>query len=157
MSIKSRHFGVDEFRCHSGERYPIGLEETRLQPLVTMLDIIRGAMNEPIVVICGYRTEAYNKALREASLKRNGGISGVAIKSQHTEGRAADIAPLRRDWHSIAILNDMIVQLYADGRIPMLGGLGFYPGQWVHVDTREKVNNKLVRWDGNGNGNGSDQ
>ncbi len=157
MSLISRHFSIDEFRCHSGERYPIEWEDNRLQELVTVLDTIRDTWSLPIVVVCGYRSLAYNKALREASIKRNGGTTGVALHSQHTEGRAADIAPFKRNLHNVGLLHDVIKQLHADGKIPSLGGLGYYPASWIHVDTRPRDNGHVIQWDGNGGGNGQDQ
>ena len=152
MSLISRHFSIDDFRCKDGTRYPIGWEDDRLQLLANMMDAIRDQMGEAIVVVCGYRTLAYNKALREESLRRNGGTSGVAIHSQHTEGRAADIRPLKANQVNIATLHDVTLQMYADGKIPELGGLGYYRGLWIHVDTRPKEDGQLVRWDGSGTG-----
>lgn len=154
MSAIARHFTVEDMRCRSGERYPVQWEDSRLQKLFNVMDAIRDSTGEPIVVVCGYRSLAYNKALREASLKRNGGTSGVAIHSQHTEGSAADIRPLKASRFNVDALLDTIMVLYSSGSIQDLGGVGYYPSQWIHIDTRDKPDGKLVRWDGNGGGDG---
>lgn len=154
MGARAKYFTVEDMRCRSGARYPVEWEATRLQRLFNVMDAIRDHIAEPLVVVCGYRTLGYNKALREASLKRNGGTSGVAIHSQHTEGMAADIRPLKVSRFNVDVLHDMTLQMYADGKIQDLGGLGYYPSQWIHIDIRDKPDGKLIRWDGNGGGDG---
>lgn len=157
MSLISRHFAIDEFRCHDGTRYPADWEDSRLQTLCNVLDAIRDAYGGPIIIVCGYRSIGYNKALRAESLRRNGGVSGVAINSQHTLGTAADITTEKRSMYTVGTLHDLIKQMYADGKIQDLGGLGYYPSSWCHVDIRPKVNGAITQWNGNGFGNGSDQ
>lgn len=74
--------------------------------------------NEPLEIICGYRSPQTNEKLRHQT-------SGVAKHSYHTLGQAADInikdIPLE-ELHRIAIsLN--------------AGGVGFYPHSgFIHVD-----------------------
>jgi uncharacterized protein YcbK (DUF882 family) len=150
--VKSRFFTVDEFRCHSGEPYPAAWVDDRLQALCNVLDAVRDAWDAPIIVVCGYRTAAYNAALAEASAKRNGGVSGVAQSSQHIQGRAADVRPQAPTVERVAELHAMVRRLYDSGRgLQLMGGLGLYPG-WIHVDVRAKVNGHLATWGGSGMG-----
>ena len=75
--------------------------------------------SEPFGIVSGYRSPATN-----AMLRRNG--SGVARRSLHLEGRAAD---LRLAGRNSAELRDA-------GRRLRLGGVGHYPRSgFVHVDT----------------------
>ena len=76
---------------------------------------------EPIMLICGYRTASTNESLR-----RRGG--GQAKASQHILGKAADLVfpdvPLK------TLRNSALVQEW--------GGVGYYPTSgvpFVHVDT----------------------
>ncbi len=74
--------------------------------------------NEPLEIICGYRSPQTNEKLRHQT-------SGVAKHSYHTLGQAADINIkdiLLEELHRIAIsLN--------------AGGVGFYPHSgFIHVD-----------------------
>lgn len=149
--MKSRFFTVEEFRCHSGEPYPAAWVDDRLQALCNVLDTVRDAWDAPIIVVCGYRTAAYNEALAKASAARNGGVSGVAQNSQHIQGRAADVRPAAPTVERVAELHRVVRHLFDQGRIPALGGLGLYPG-WIHVDVRAKVNGHLATWGGNGMG-----
>jgi uncharacterized protein YcbK (DUF882 family) len=147
----SRFFTVDEMRCHSGAEYPREWVDDRLAALFGVLDAIRDAWDAPIVVVCGYRTAAYNEALAKASAARNGGVSGVALNSQHIQGRAADVRPAAPTVERVAELHRVTRHLFDTGRLPALGGLGLYPG-WIHVDVRAKVNGKLATWGGTGAG-----
>src|SRR3954469_15160146 len=144
----SRFFTVDEMRCHSGAEYPREWVDDRLAALFGVLDAIRDAWDGPIQVVCGYRTAAYNEALAKASAARNGGVSGVALNSQHIQGRAADVRPASPTVERVAELHKLTRELYDRGVI-RIGGLGLYPG-WIHVDVR--AGEKLATWGGNGMG-----
>lgn len=77
--------------------------------------------NEPVELICGYRTAATNESLR-----RKGG--GQAKASQHILGNAADI--VFPDVQLKTLRNSALVQEW--------GGVGYYPTSgvpFVHVDT----------------------
>lgn len=145
----SRYFTADEMRCHSGEAYP-AIWADRLAALFGVMDSIRDAWDAPLIVVCGYRTAAYNAALAEASAKRNGGVSGVAQNSQHVQGRAADIRPQAPTVDRVAELHELVLRMHEEGKLPALGGLGLYPG-WIHVDVRANSGH-LARWGGNGAG-----
>lgn len=77
--------------------------------------------NEPVHLICGYRTSSTNEGLR-----RKGG--GQAKNSQHILGKAADIT--FPDVPVKTLRNSALVQEW--------GGVGYYPTSgipFVHVDT----------------------
>ncbi len=73
-----------------------------------------------IEVLCGYRTQATNDALRAS------GTTNAAEHSQHIEGKALD---MRVPGISAVALRDAALALGA-------GGVGYYPAsQFIHVDT----------------------
>ena len=75
--------------------------------------------NRPIHIISGYRSPATNKLLRKNS-------SGVASKSMHMLGKAADI---RIPGFNTRQLRDIARKMKA-------GGVGYYPkSDFVHLDT----------------------
>jgi uncharacterized protein YcbK (DUF882 family) len=144
----SRYFSLEEFRCHSGEPYPAAWVADRWKALTDALDSIRDAWDGPLIVVCGYRTAAYNEALAKASAARNGGTSGVALNSQHVQGRAADVRPAAPTVERVAELHRLTRDLYDRGVI-RIGGLGKYVG-WIHVDVR--ASERLATWGGTGMG-----
>ena len=88
--------------------------------LLDLLYIISGkaSPNAPIHLISGYRSPETNQKLR-------GNSSGVARKSLHTKGYAADI---RIPGMKTANLRKIAISIGA-------GGVGFYPkSDFVHVD-----------------------
>jgi uncharacterized protein YcbK (DUF882 family) len=138
------HFSSEEFdrpaRVRAGKQFPTAAYpakwiESRLRPLCETLEVIRSALSAPLKIGSGYRDPAYNVAI------------GGARASQHMEGRAADITV--RGW-SAANVHATILALYAQGKLPHLGGLGIYPG-FVHVDVRPTK--KLMRWTGSRDAN----
>lgn len=148
----SRHFTVEEFRCHDGTPYPAEWVDDRLAALCGCLDVIRDAWGGPLTVVSGYRTPAVNDALVAASAARNGGVSGVAKSSQHIQGRAADVRPDAPTVERVALLHDLVKELYAAGHLGRMGGLGIYVG-WIHVDVRPRPSNgRLATWVGVGAG-----
>ena len=129
----TEHFDTSEFIQKTRgsipyAEYPTEWIEERLRPLCEQLEIIRKALGDmSIRVISGYRSPAYNKAI------------GGADKSQHMEGRAADIVVPGRQASEVHAL---ILQLSKDKKIK-IGGLGDY-SNFVHVDIRPTK--KLVQW-----------
>jgi uncharacterized protein YcbK (DUF882 family) len=78
-------------------------------------------------LVCGHRTEKTNAALKGKSEQ-----SGVASKSQHILGKAADITV---DGISTEKLRDTALAMKK-------GGVGYYPKTgFVHVDT-----GRVRRW-----------
>jgi len=130
------YFRLDEFSSHDGVPYPQEWVQDRWLPLALLLDRIREAWGGPLLVVSGYRSPARNEAV------------GGAKASQHVEGRAADIKPLNPDASDA--LWTMIKDMHFRGLLPRLGGLGRYPGKWVHVDIRE--GGRLAQWTGAGVG-----
>ena len=145
MLPNGRHFKPDEFRCHDGTPYP-EVYADRWAELVGLCDAIRDLWGGPLIVVSGYRSPEHNNALVESDNKR--GVHGVASGSQHVEGRAADLAT-RHGKDDVPQLYRVILQAYQDGKLPLLGGLAYYPvSGWVHVDTYRKENGDLRRWPG---------
>ena len=134
----TEHFSAEEFACKDGTPYPAELYDLLLD-LCSLLEDIRELVgNRPITIISGYRTPEYNRKI------------GGARKSQHVEGRAADIAV---KGMSARVMHDRILsgvtysaKVY-DGpnNFLFLGGLGAYPN-FTHVDTRFTY--RLIRWKG---------
>lgn len=135
------NFSMEEFdrptRRVGGKVYPEATYPSewvleRLLPLCETLEVIREALGgKPIKVGSGYRDPAYNKAI------------GGALRSQHMQGRAADITVKGVPQ---AKVHATILELWKAGKLPKLGGLGDYPGRFVHVDVRPVKT--LVRWVG---------
>lgn len=154
MTLLSVHFSLEEFACKDGTPYPLDQldedtndgrtwRETRLQPLVEMLEVIREALGKPLIVDSGYRTLAYDQRLFDADAGR--GNVAKPTGSQHPKGRAADV---RCASLTSTELRTLIVDLYAAGKIPKLGGVGWYPS-FVHVDVRPKdASGHVAQWGG---------
>jgi len=154
-----------ELACQSGVVYPLEWRETRLPPLRNGFNIVREAHGAAIRVVSAYRDPVYNAQRRADSVRRLIAAgrtpaqaereSGVARKSQHMEGRALDICPASlpakvsrwtlADYATMRQFIAVIGQLYAQGKLPMLGGFGTYP-RWAHLDTRET--DTLITWQG---------
>lgn len=106
---------------YSGAIAPI---DPRLFDLLHQVRSLVGG-TQPFEVISGYRSAATNETLRTT----RGG--GVARHSLHMEGRAIDV---RLPGVALSDLRDAAVSLKA-------GGVGYYAGQFVHVDT-----GRVRRW-----------
>lgn len=130
MAKVTEHFDSKEFDCRDGTPYPAEWITPRLLPLCKVLEVIRAHVNAPIAITSGYRTPAYNKKV------------GGARASQHMLGIAADIKV--KGW-SASRVHDLILKLYNENKLNMLGGLGSYPS-FTHVDVRPSY--RLVRWSG---------
>jgi uncharacterized protein YcbK (DUF882 family) len=140
------YFKVSELACHDGTPYPVEFAD-RLPVLMNVLDTIRAAWGGPLEVISGYRSPAHNEALIEQD--EANGSHQVASGSQHVEGRACDLRAAGGPGTVPQVLR-VVLQLYADGKLPDLGGVGDYPtSNWVHVDVRPQVPaGHLARWKG---------
>lgn len=102
----------------------VGAIDPRLFDLLHAVHRLVGA-SQPFEVISGYRSPATNETLRTT----RGG--GVARYSLHMEGRAIDV---RLPGVALGDLRDAAVSLRA-------GGVGYYAGQFVHLDT-----GRVRRW-----------
>ncbi len=48
--------------------------------------------------------------------------------------------------------HDLVLGSWGRGSLPGLGGLGYYPNRWIHVDTHIPADGHLRRWTGNKTG-----
>lgn len=139
----SKSFTIEEFACHDGTPVPDYLLD-HLQHLVdSVLQPVRdrwatwSPKTPQILVVSGFRTTEWNKRV------------GGAKKSTHLVLKGADIKPVYlRDVPRLFL---MVLDMYQQGLLPALGGLGEYPG-WVHVDTSKATDGHLRRWKGGGVG-----
>ena len=96
-------------------------EPTKMDP--ALLDLVwevyqKSGSRKPIKVISGYRSPRTNNMLRRRGRK-------VAKKSQHTRGKALDF-----------FLQDVsVTKLRSLGLKAHRGGVGYYAGSFVHLDT----------------------
>ena len=96
-------------------------EPTRMDP--RLFDLVwevyrRTGSRQPIKVVSGYRSPKTNAALRRRGRK-------VATKSQHMKGRALDFF----------IPGVSVDQIRALGLKAHAGGVGYYRGSFIHLDT----------------------
>ena len=96
-------------------------EPTRMDP--RLFDLVwevyrRTGSRQPIKVVSGYRSPKTNAALRRRGRK-------VATKSQHMKGRALDFF----------IPGVSVEQIRALGLKAHAGGVGYYRGSFIHLDT----------------------
>ena len=135
----SEHLSWSELACHDNARtpYPVEWRADRAVSVADNFEKVRQLLGGvAIVILSGYRTEAYNMTLE-----------GAASKSQHVQGRALDI------WHPNHEPKAIYLALrlaQKDGRLPLLGGLGLYRS-FVHMDVRPKSPpGHLATWAGAG-------
>lgn len=114
-------------------------DPTRGGALIPVLDMIREAIGEPLLIQPGggLRTEAYNDAMYRS-------IRQKPTKSQHIPGRAADI---RAKTLPVATLYRTVNKLISIGTIKV-GGVGYYPSKgFVHIDVRSRPKGTgTARW-----------
>ena len=85
-------------------------------------------MGKPITIISGYRTESYNERCCGSK------------NSQHLAATAADITVPGVSPSDVSL---KIKELIDEGVI-LQGGVGLYPGRFVHYDIRGTA----ARWEG---------
>lgn len=138
MNGPSEHLSWSELACHDDARtpYPLDWRETRAVTLARLFEEVRSLLGtQPIVILSGYRTPAYNSTLE-----------GSALNSQHVQGRAVDISHPTLSAREVYI---RIVSAQRRGHVRDLGGIGLYK-TFVHIDVRPKPNGRLARWSGPG-------
>lgn len=124
----SKHLSWSELACHDGTPYPAEWRHDRAVTLAREFEAIREALGVPLLVLSAYRTPEWNRRI------------GGAAKSQHLQGRALDLVPVK---------GTTVAQLYkaalARAQAPgsKLRGLGKYRG-FVHIDVRPTT--RLARW-----------
>lgn len=121
MPHDGKHFKLSEFTCRCGR-----CENKVTQELIDLCDEIRAEFGSAVRVNSGYRCPAYNAT-----------IPNSAKKSQHIEGKAADLSPMNGDIYG---LRRAVARVAARRKI---GGIGWYK-TFVHVDVRDGRS----RWDG---------
>ncbi len=144
------HFTFEEFASHDGVPVPVELQANTYR-LAVQLEAIRPP--DGLEIVSGYRSPAHNAKV------------GGAKNSRHMVGDAADVRPVVRvagvrvPWAlvpnklaRIAKLWDDVLSAVAHGRADF-GGMGYYPGKWLHLDVRPKpADGKIARWEGKGVG-----
>ncbi len=137
MNGPSSHLSWKELACHDGTEYPHAWRLDRAVVLAATFEDARAILgNRPLVILSGYRTEAYNSRLE-----------GAASKSQHVQGRAIDFCHPELKPREIF---DALRSVHIDGGLPLLGGLGLYR-TFVHFDVRPKFpKGHLATWAGAG-------
>lgn len=128
----SAHLSWAELGCHDGTPYP-AVYTDRALVLAREFEVVRDRCGQqPIVILSGYRTPAWNRKV------------GGARQSQHVEGRALDLRP--PSGLTVAAFHVLILAWARDG-LSQIRGVGRYDRQgFVHIDIRPSV--RLVRWDG---------
>lgn len=125
------NFLVSEFDSRCGARYPSNWIHERLLPLCEELEILRHELGgHRIAILSGYRSPAHNRAV------------GGAEKSQHLQGRAADIAVQSIEPPKVQAAVLMLVRA---GKLAKIKGCGSYRS-FTHVDIRPVPS--LVTWTG---------
>jgi uncharacterized protein YcbK (DUF882 family) len=121
------YFNAREFVCKCG----CGTNKVK-SALIDTLNVIRGTAGVPITVTSGTRCPTHNKKV--------GGVSN----SNHLSGDAADI---QAQGVSPEKLRGIIQNLWEQGKLPELAGLGAYK-TFTHVDIAPKVKGRLRTWNG---------
>lgn len=112
MAKISAHFSREEFACQCGCGF-----DTVDAKLLEVLEVIRQHYKCPVKITSGCRCEQHNKNI------------GGADKSQHVQGRAADIQVACAHPHEVL---DLLNKYYPDAL-----GVGEYP-RWIHIDSRDQ-------------------
>ena len=113
-----KNFNLKEFECKDGTVVPKEYM-SNVEELARNLQILRDHIQEPIIVISGYRSPEYNK--------KCGGVK----RSQHLLAKAADIIVPGMD--SLEVRNT-IIKLIKEGKMKP-GGVGLYDA-FTHYDIR---------------------
>lgn len=114
MGDLSRHFSRSEFRCHHCGQ--LG-DEAALRDLVVHLEVLRGLVGRPLVIVSGYRCPTHDRRVRR---KRTTG--------QHAQMTAVDLKP------------GVVTEAQAERA--GFRGIGM-SGRWAtHVDRRQR----RARW-----------
>ena len=118
MGTASKNFWVSEFNCNDGTAVPVQLIPNVLE-LAKNLQVLRDELGEPLQILSGYRSPAWNKKV------------GGEPNSYHMKGMASDLTTRGLTPKQ---LHTKILQLIKAGKMKE-GGLGLYPG-FVHYDIR---------------------
>ncbi|MCU7840868.1 MAG: DUF882 domain-containing protein [Candidatus Thiodiazotropha sp. (ex Troendleina suluensis)] len=114
--MKSQYFSRYEFRCRCG----CG-KNTVDAELLDVLENVRETFERPVEINSGHRCARHNKK------------EGGSKKSQHLDGKAADIVVIG--------VSSYEVYGYLNHRYPKKYGIGQYP-DFTHIDIRPEA----ARW-----------
>lgn len=112
----TKNFTLEEFNCNDGTPVPVELYDN-VQLLAKQLQVIRDEIKQPLKILSGYRSPAWNKKV------------GGKPKSYHMKAMAADLTV--KDMRP-ADLRKVILRLIREKKI-IDGGVGAYPG-FTHYD-----------------------
>ncbi len=136
------NFTWSEAACHDGAEVPLEYQPNARRLAERVLEPIREKFGGPLIPISWYRTAWHNQQV------------GGATSSQHLTASAADIRPA--EMAALPRLYAVINEMLDEGLLPDLGGIGWYPGRWVHVDVRPRpADGHVARWLGQGMGSES--
>lgn len=124
----SEHFSRRELACRCG------CDACEMDPrLLLLAEKIRVLLGDcPMVVTSGFRCPDHNAAV------------GGEPDSHHMKGMAMDFYP---NGISLREARSRILDAYGVGRLPELGGLGYYPRKgFLHVDVVHAPDGHLRRW-----------
>jgi hypothetical protein len=146
--LVSPHLRLGQFLCKQAGDYPkyLVVQEKLIHKLELIIDRLaeKGFAQAALVIMSGYRTPAYNKAIGNGSYSQHcwGGAADIYIDSDHDD----HMDDLNRDGRCDLQDADTLYQWIAQwSREPMfaslLGGLARYRrtqshGPFVHVDVR---------------------
>lgn len=120
----TKNFLLEEFGCRDGTPVPDSLVPNVVE-LSKNLQVLRDDIGEPLAILSGYRTPAWNKKV------------GGEDNSFHMKAMAADLVCKSLTPRQ---LKARIEKLIKSGKMKQ-GGIGLYPS-FVHYDTR----GTLARW-----------
>lgn len=127
----SRYFNAIEAKCKDGTFVPPEYLKN-FERIASQADVIREMHGSAVEVVSGYRTPAWNKGAKE---------------SQHLTASALDLRPFVIDWgkldnvlrlQHVEEFYKLILILLRKNALPLIGGVGYYPGKWVHIDCRAR-------------------
>lgn len=124
MAKITKNFSLEEFKCKDGSDIP-NSALLNIVELARNLEVLRTAINKPIVINSGYRSPKYNAKI--------GGVKD----SQHLRGTAADIRVAGMTPKEVALVIEGLIE---SGKMKE-GGIGVYP-TFTHYDIR----NRKARW-----------
>ena len=147
----SRHFNAKAFLCKQRSKYPkyLVLQSSLINLLERMLEELnrRGKKVDNFVIMSGYRTPAYNRAIGSSKYSRHmyGDAADIYVDDNHDgffDDLDGDGRTTNKDTRYLAEVADFVQKKY---KIP--GGVGIYKRtsnhpRFVHVDTRGYI----ARW-----------
>jgi len=118
----SKHLSWAELACHDVAHtpYPREWRADRAVELAQAFERVRELYGAPLAVDSAFRTTAYNRSI------------GGAKDSQHIQGRALDLRPLKPGRLALEALISAARRAVGEG---LVRGIGIYSG-FVHIDTR---------------------